>query len=293
MITIRTLPSNGKQNIRMIASEEAAMINCSAIFDSFGILEHILSYSDVETVLAATAVSRRWKQAGRSDDIWRSFVTSLYKGKKGTHSVVDAVFWRTLLSNDAVSRMSEEQIHAIFRHPLLSEKEMMLRECSGLHELRQFLQVHMLDVMSDDEDSNRRHRFFSDIYFGSYLYASMDSRRDRITQAELCIKYGFEMFFKILADDVDEEDQEHLITHSNGILLYPYSTVYFDESRDFRMDLAQAPHSHHPTNLKWTWVGAGRAVQVGPYPPLIASRRDDWGWKLENMHVVLIFKDDS
>jgi hypothetical protein len=264
----------------------------SSVFNSFGVLEHILTYSDLRTVLSATAVSWRWKEAGRHDEIWREFVRKLWEGKKGGHPVKEPLFWRSLFTNDAVSRMSEVQIRSIFDHPLLAEKRSRIRDCNDVTELRRFLQVHMLDTMSEDEDSESDQQlFFSDLYFGSYACSIMDSMREKITQAELCVKHGFNMLFKILVEDVDEADRQHLLPYNDEILLYPYSTAFFEESRDFHIDIDRMPHSYHPANLKWTWIDVGKYVQVGPYPPLKASRSDDWGWKLENLHVVLIFRD--
>jgi len=284
----------------------------SSVFDSYGVLEHILSFADMGTVVSATLVCRRWKEAGRQDEIWRIFVRHLWDGKKCTQPVLllaaaaaegsgvvqDPVFWRALFTKDVVSRMSEVQIRSIFNHPLLPEKRSQIQDCHDEIELRRFLQVHMLDVMSEDDDyyqsdSDHCHRpvFFSDLYFGSYASAVKDSTRDKITPAELCTPHGFHMFFKISEEDVDEEDRQHLMPYKDGVLLYPYSTGFFEESRSFHIDTSQIPQSYHPANLKWTWIEVGKQVQVGPYPPLTASRSNDWGWKLENLHVVLIYRD--
>ena len=271
----------------------------SSVFHSFGVLEHILTYSDVNTVLSATAVNRRWKEAGRRDEIWLNFVRKLWEGKKGAYHIglnhphKEPLFWRSLFTKDTVSRMSELQIRSIFDHPLLVEKKAKIRDCHNIIELRRFLQVHMLDIMSDDEHMahSQQHLFFSDLYFGSYAYSMIDSTREQMTQAELCVKHGYNMFFKILEEDVEQADRQHLLAYKDGILLYPYSTAFFEDSRAFRIDVDQIPQSYHPANLKWTWVEMGRQVQVGPYPPLTVSRNDDWGWQLENLHVVLIFRD--
>ena len=52
-------------------------------FDSFGILEHILSFVAAQDLLAATEVSRRFKVAGRSDVLWEKACPSLWNGRKG------------------------------------------------------------------------------------------------------------------------------------------------------------------------------------------------------------------
>ena len=50
---------------------------------------------------------------------------------------------------------------------------------------------------------------------------------------------------------------------------------------------------YHPNELQWRWVDKGTKVQVGPYPPLTITRKHDWGWRLENVHVVLLFRDEG
>jgi F-box-like len=52
-------------------------------FESFGVLEHILSYVSARDLLTATEVSRRFKVAGRSDFLWEEACHSLWKGRKG------------------------------------------------------------------------------------------------------------------------------------------------------------------------------------------------------------------
>ena len=83
----------------------------------------------------------------------------------------------------------------------------------------------------------------------------------------------------------------------SGILLYHHSICYFKETnRDFKLVLKEnvnfaVGHTYHPTDLKWRWLDVGKRIQVGPYPPLNIVRRKDWGWNLENQHVVLLFRD--
>lgn len=146
--------------------------------------------------------------------------------------------------------------------------------------------------MSDGES---RHRFFSDLYFGSYACSLHDSKRNTISQEELCTLNGFDMYFKIVDDDIEEDERSFLREYdgNENFLLYHHSTCFFDESREFRMQMDDNTNSHHPTELSWRWVEKGTKVQVGPYPPLAITRQKDWGWKLENVHVVLLFRDGS
>jgi hypothetical protein len=296
------------------------MTPTSVVFDSFGILEYILCYSEAVDLLAATQVNRRWKEAGRTDSLWEGATERLWRhkigapfqqpqaqqGRNGSRAAGSSpsssspssspplLFWRSLFTKDAVRRMTAAQIRTIFQHPLLSEKRDLLdkKHITEKADLQRFLQVHMLDVMSDGPEW---HHFFSDICFGSYTCSVMDSKRDSITPLELCTPSGFDMYFKIATDDVDDADRSFLTTYDeeggNGnILLYHHSTCFFEESREFSIVLKQYVQSYHPTDLRWRWLDVGKRLQVGPYPPLAVSRRKDWGWKLENLHVVLLFR---
>lgn len=263
-------------------------IGCIA-FESFGVLEHILSYADSSDLLSSTCVNRRWKEASRMDSLWKAALCRLWEGKVGV-SADRPLFWRSLFTKEAVMRMTDSQIRAIFDHPLLSEKKALLKKCTEQPDLQRFLKVHMLDVMSDGPEF---HQFFPDIFFGSYACSVLDSRRETITSPELCTPHGFDMYFKIARDDVDDADRSFLTVYSEagGVLLYHHSTCFFEEDRNFRIVLKQYVHSYHPTDLKWRWLDMGKRIQVGPYPPLTITRRKDWGWKLENLHVVLLFRD--
>lgn len=259
------------------------------VFYSFGLLERILAFSDTKTLLHATEVSRRWKEAGRADELWKEATRRLWKGKKGM-SQANTLFWRSLFSKDAMSRMSEEQIQSIFEHPLLAAKKKLMTKCKGKSDYQRFLQVHMLDVMSDSSDWQR---FFSDIYFGSFACSMLDSKRNTISQTELCTPHGFDMYFKIETSQIDQADlsSNWLYEDDFEMLLYHHSTCYFDDSRRFRVNIQNPMHDHHHTDLKWRWLEVGTQIQVGPYPPVTVVRRSDWGWKLENQHVVLVFRD--
>ena len=109
------------------------------------------------------------------------------------------------------------------------------------------------------------------------------------------------MHFKILEEDTDDlflETTEELQRYdeAEGILLYKHSTCYFRPDRDFRIVLRPnvAP-TYRPNDLRWRWIENGKQIQVGPYPSLTVTRRKDWGWKLENLHVVMYSQhgDDS
>ncbi|KAG7364016.1 hypothetical protein IV203_037218 [Nitzschia inconspicua] len=119
--------------------------------------------------------------------------------------------------------------------------------------LLSFVQVHMLDVISqegtaavagtrenndssNDDDGNNQsgppRMFFSDLYFGSYASSVMDSKRSVITQQELCTPFGFEMYFKIEEDDIDDdviaETSDQLQRHDDDLSSFLYRDTLED-----------------------------------------------------------------
>ncbi len=228
--------------------------------DSIGILEQILSFVETADLLSATAVSRRWRGAGRSDPLWQAATQRLWRERRGVYcngggTGCDAtnaatagttsatattqarnnnnlIFWRALYNKERVRKMSEDEVRCLFQHPLLTQKLALLEEslsrmkknraggsCTEEEHrafLERFVQLHMLDVMSDTgvldggaaDDSDAAaddippRYFFADLSFGSYACSVRDSRRRSITPLELCTPFGFEMFFKVARDDV-------------------------------------------------------------------------------------------
>jgi hypothetical protein len=281
----------------------------SLVFDSMGILEQILSFVDTTDLQNSTAVNRRWKEAGRTDALWQAVIRRTWHDKKGVSSDRNMIFWRSLFNKERVRRMTQDDVLCMFRHPFLYAKYKALEEEIAKQEtspkvvdtdyLQRSLQMHMLDVISEGNDADESHPriFFSDLYFGSFASSILDSRRSTIILSELCTPFGFDMHFKLLEEDADEwivENNEDLRRYdeAEGILLYKHSTCSFCPDRDFRIVLRPnvAP-TYRPSELRWRWIEFGKQIQVGPYPSLTVTRRKDWGWKLENLHVVMYSHD--
>mmetsp|Transcript_45184 Transcript_45184/g.110040 ORF Transcript_45184/g.110040 Transcript_45184/m.110040 type:complete len:612 (+) Transcript_45184:802-2637(+) len=220
----------------------------SSVFDSFGVLEHILSFVDTQTLLNATLVTRRFKKAGRHDDLWIKAIKRLWKDKKGVyydsfseHGVAAAVasasaltkppprprttnqnpdslpnlqhqsalqqpynnliFWRSLFAKELVEKMTEEQIRCfLFGHPLLQwksnqfeqqqlastsaktsemppvtgtsllcsvEQQQQKKEEGRPSSLQRFVQLHMLDIMSDLTSEEVQQSVFASAFGGN------------------------------------------------------------------------------------------------------------------------------
>jgi len=162
---------------------------------------------------------------------------------------------------------------------------------------------------------------FDHLWFGSFASSIIDSKRTVMTMDELLSRKGFLMHFKVFhprvsrhnddrdnhgrtgrhrnsrhrrgTDDSGEEEEEDVSLHFHCI-------CYFDEAFEggggddreppmgkFRLDDSNSRELEHPQNLTWHWLMKGKTVQVGQYPPLVVRRLDDWGWRIENRHVVL------
>ena len=180
--------------------------------------------------------------------------------------------------------MSVRQIRSLFNHVLLREKKLQLQNCLEKSEMLNLLKSYRDEVVELPFQ-------FTDLWFGAYASSILDSQRVRITKEELCSPHGFDVHFKILQDEVrDEADLAELQPYEGhpGVMLFHHSVSYFNPNGDFDMEMKD-PDSHHPTDLRWRLER--RTVQVGPYPYLVIKRQPDWGWKLENVHVVMLFRD--
>lgn len=161
---------------------------------------------------------------------------------------------------------------------------------------------------------------FDRLWFGSFASSMIDSKRTIMTLDELLSRRGFLMHFKVFHSHVtttstqhdtnNDEDNLHN-SRRNGdindrgereedVSLHFHCICYFDEAvreggggdvgppvGKFRLDESNNREMEHPQNLTWHWLIEGRTVQVGQYPPLVIYRLDDWGWRIENRHVVL------
>eukprot|EP00521_Asterionellopsis_glacialis_P004816 CAMPEP_0195267728 /NCGR_PEP_ID=MMETSP0706-20130129/12754_1 /TAXON_ID=33640 /ORGANISM="Asterionellopsis glacialis, Strain CCMP134" /LENGTH=176 /DNA_ID=CAMNT_0040322517 /DNA_START=26 /DNA_END=554 /DNA_ORIENTATION=- len=174
------------------------------------------------------------------------------------------------------------QVKAMFQHPLLRRHyQSALEKLEGkdVTEFQKFVQVYMLDVVSHSHQ-HWKHVFYRDLWFGSYACSVVDATRQHMKLSEVVSIYGFEAYFKIAEDEVmDQEDLEELELYPDepGMRLYQHSTCFFKDNHDFIMEMKDAePFS--ASDMKWRWVEEGKTLQVGPYPSLNVSRRDDWGW---------------
>lgn len=181
--------------------------------------------------------------------------------------------------------LSVRQIRSLFDHFLLHDQKLRLKDCLEKSEMVRLLK-NFRDAVVDAPIC------FSDLWFGSYASSVLDSQRSLITKEELCSPFGFDVFFKILREEVwDDADMAELQPYAghDGVMLFHHSVSYFKPNQDFEMEMKD-PDSHYPIDLRWRW--AGNMVQVGPYPHLIVTRNQaDWGWTLENVHVVMLFRD--
>lgn len=263
--------------------------HASAVFESFGLLEHILSYSTVPELLTAAFVNERWKEAARSDVIWKPHCRLLWKGKWCMSHVDEdenselPLFWRSFLSTEEIEELTLDQLRAFYRHPLLEldASDPSLPPQMEQNMIRGALHFYMTSIQNHG---------LHERWFASYSLSVFDStRRTALLDSELCSPRGYDTYFKIDPNDVTDEDfLENLVPYNDDeeLLLYPHSICYFHEdSRAFTMELREADLRHTP-DLKWTRPDE-HSVRVGPYPPLVATRQADWGWKLENLHVVL------
>ena len=277
-----------------ISSSNATVDPVSKVFECFGLLELIFTFNTARDITIASAVNRRWYEAGRNDLVWKSACSHLWKDKCWMPVVRRggslAIYWRSLLSPDVIDRMSIKEIRCAFQErPMgqsaLQERLKTIIEKTDMKQaLIDFMPNHLLD-----QNGHVWSQPFRYLWFGSYVSSLIDSTRSSITIDELCCPKGFDMHFKVIYDEdyPDREGDDDEESSRGRIKLHFHSICYFsDVNHEFRMDNRE-DMMHHHMDLTWRWVCTGRAVQVGPYPPLIVRRRENWGWQLENAHVVL------
>ncbi len=256
-----------------------------------GLLECMLSYVDKQDLLLTALVSCRWKAASRYDALWldiskREASTFLTKYHRPSMDDEIPLFWRSLFTKSALLRMTKKQLLSILGHPLVASANRTVQlDSADLTEVQRLLQLHMLDVVSSNTG---RSLFFSDIFFGSYACMIRDSKRENMLPAELCTSLGFDVCFKASETDMEQSNVEGLVPYEEhpGILLYYHTVCRFRDDHGFEMEKP----TYHTGELSWRWLQGGRHVQVGHYPPLAISRQKDWGWKLENLYVVLLHR---
>jgi len=258
------------------------------VADSYGLLEHILSYSHAIDLLSASLSNTRWKQAARDDTIWKNAAIHVWKDKVGMPLVRRgnsiAVFWRTFVKRHVLEKMSVKDIKGLFAERPLGRRAVRdaFSACLEKSDMQTAaMQLMPMELGGDNYGMADKvlEEGFDDLWFGCFASSVIDSRRATMTRDELLSRKGFLMHWKVYQDNDALGLEEDVMLHFHGI-------VYFDEDDSvFRMD--DPEEMHHPRGLTWQWVVEGKAVQVDQYPPLVVHRLENWGWRLENQHVIL------
>jgi hypothetical protein len=265
-----------------------------------GLLHHILTFATQDDVLCVSLVNRYFFKVSRSDVLWKELCILLWKEKLGMPLLrknrTIAPFWRTFVKPHVVESMSIRDIKMMF-----AERPMMGRRVRSLlmNSLeKRDMQAAVLELMPKEgelggdkygmEDDQRGKVLvgFNHLWFGCYASSVVDSKRSFMALEELLSKRGFLMHFKVIHEDMNVRGG-----HDVEISLHFHCKCFFDEEDNgyaFRMEDSEDPELHHPQGLSWKWVVDGKAVQIGFYPALVVHRLDNWGWKLENQHVVLL-----
>lgn len=221
------------------------------------------------------------------------------------------------------SKMTVRDIKGLFGERPLGRK--IVRDAFGACVEKCDMQKAVLDLMPDSlggeecgmDPSHTLKRArgdgFNYLWFGSFASSIIDSKRTVMTMDELLSRKGFLMHFKVYRHDGSEDD--HGRRHRYGrrrrcgedsegeeedVSLHFHCICYFDEAYEgdeedgsepymgnFRLDDSNSRDLEHPQNLTWHWLLKGKTLQVGQYPPLVVRRLNDWGWRIENHHVVL------
>jgi hypothetical protein len=241
------------------------------------VMAKILSCGAASDVLAYAAVSMEWQAIARSDEIWLPLASALLDGKLADSTPPSSA---TRLTPEALGR-SPERV-----------KE-LLAERLGV------LPVELTRAWEQDEAVRLRYGLpwllrLPTLHLASYFCAKADAKRTWIWERELTERrFGF--CFRFVRQR--ETGETRIGTFAETF----HATCRFHADGKFESDDVQFAH-RHPRGLQWIFVdGAGarerlgvgpgypsRAVQILPFPPLIATRTPNWGWRLENEFVVML-----
>ncbi len=104
----------------------------------------------------------------------------------------------------------------------------------------------------------------------SFYASRRDSSRNMITVEELCYR-KWEFRFKEWFNFVPEEEEEMLETQFYNNFTCMTSISY--DIMPWQFIFSEETNAYH--------------IQVADYTPLAISRLENWGWQLDNPHVVL------
>lgn len=258
----------------------------SKVFYTYGLLHCILSYATYADLISTSTVSKFLNETSRSDSLWKEQCILLWKDKVGMPYLrkdhLIAPYWRTFLLPEVIHSMSTRDVKLFFAERPLGRQEVRDLLLANRLEKRD-MQNTILQLMNDQEREFTTG--FRQLWFGSFMSSMVDSRRNFILLDELLSTKGFLMNFKVIHEDDDT------VFGRPEISLHYHCTCYFEEEAKnfaFRMEDPEENDMHHPEGLTWRWIVEGKALQVGMYPPLVVYRLENWGFKLENQHVVLL-----
>jgi len=190
------------------------------------------------------------------------------------------------LSDKVIQNLTIRQMKAVFDHLLLSDIRKQIENCSEKSEVILIFRQYRNDQIAIYQ--------FNDIWFGSFASSAMDAERERILMKELCNPYGFDMYFKIPTDEIPLGfiNLEPYEGHPD-VMLYRHCVCYFEEQKLLVCETYNTSEGKEHHALQWELDGCC-AVKVRQFPPLDITRLpDSWGWKLENVDVVMIFRDSK
>ena len=266
-----------------------------------GLLHYILTFSSSYDLISVSLASSHCLKISRSDLLWKEQCIYLWRDKVGVPSLkngmIIAPYWRSYVTPNAVENMSVKDLERMFAVRPLGRRQ--VRELFANCLEKADMQQAILELMPragelggetsggiEDEQRGRIMIAFDSVWFGSFVSSIVDSSRSAIVLDELLSRKGFRMYFKLIHEDQDTVDRDPEIS-----LQYNCKCLFDEEESGFAFRTEEwgweEGAMRSPQNLTWKWVVPGKVVQVGFYPPLVIHRLLNWGWKLENKHVVL------
>jgi len=218
--------------------------------------ERVLAMLNGQELARAALVSRTWRAAARAEEPWRTNCAALWRGKArmpfSFTGAPERPFHLIRLTPAAIQALSVKDLRILLR----ARREDYTKYIEKAELRRAFIETSPGSVQGLDMEMENK-------WIASYAYSLRDARRTDISTEEL-VESTWIMFFR---QSGHRSEFKFLADHS------------------VKSAIAQGLND----SARWHFAGySPRVVQVDSYPPLSVSRRADWGWCLQNEHVVML-----
>ena len=224
------------------------------------VLQHVLKCLGPRSLLKISCVNTLYERLTCDDFLWKSMTVLLWHNKQIVCTgIVKRPKPRTFpFSKIALVESGYKTLSALELKYILRQRNVDTRGCS---EKREFIAL----ATSSSELLLGIPRAFRDKWKASFYTSLGEGHRTRAIKADICT-YKWAMTFK-----QNETAPEWI------------SSFHQD------MTLTSEPSMNQGRDMLWSFHGANHEyIRVAQYPPLLITRLEDWGWRMENEYVYFL-----